>query len=111
MRVVSYVIYGEPFHFMKSEIIQVPTGFKASSLDSFISGLNTVDASAIYNHIFEARMRIRKGRSDFSIWLSDSLGLRELAEKIENIDSYMYSLEGLRHKLVILCSEWRDKHE
>ena len=109
-RIVPYAVYGEPFHFMKSKIIEVPTGIHASDLNEFIIALKRIDASAIYNHIFEARMRIRKGRSDFSIWLSDVLGLQELTEQVENVDSYMYSLDGLRHKLLALCTEWRDQH-
>jgi len=59
-----------------------------------------VDASAIYNHIFEARLREKKGRSDFAIWLEEVLGEKELAKQIEDIDSYMFSLEGIREKII-----------
>ncbi|MFC1592604.1 DUF5752 family protein, partial [Candidatus Omnitrophota bacterium] len=69
----------------------------------------TVDASAIYNHVFEARLRDRKGRSDFSIWLDEVLQRKELADKFEKIDSYMYSLEGLRTKLIELCKQEVEK--
>ena len=50
-------------------------------------------------------MRIRRGRSDFATWFEEVLGLSELAEKIEKIDAYMYSLEGLRIKILSLCDD------
>lgn len=102
-KVIPFVVYGQPFHFMKSTIIEIPTEHSVSTLEEFIEALRVVDASAIYNHIFEARHRIRRGKSDFSIWLEEALGLDSLAEAIENIDSYMYSLESLREKILSLC--------
>ncbi len=48
-------------------------------------------------------MRIRKGKSDFALWFDEVLGLPDLADKVEKIDAYMYSLEGLRAKILSLC--------
>ncbi len=104
IKMIPFVVYGQPFYFMKSRIIKVPTGITVKNLVEFIAALKTVDASAIYNHFFESLQRDRKGRSDFSRWFEEILGLHELADKFENIDSYMYSLEGLREKLLDLCS-------
>jgi len=103
IRTIPFIGYGQPFYFMKSEIIEIPTGVRVSTFGEFKTALKSVDVSAIYNHVFEARLRIRKGRSDFAIWLEEALGKQELARKIELIDSYMYSLEGLRNKIVELC--------
>jgi len=100
---IPFVVYGEPFYFMKSKIIEVQTDIGVSTFQGFREALKIVDASAIYNHIFEARLRVRRGRSDFSIWLEGVLGKKKLAVKFEMIDSYMYSLEGLRNKLLELC--------
>ena len=105
INIIPFVVYGQPFYFMKSRIIEVPTDVSVTTFQEFKEALMTIDASAIYNHIFEARLRIRKGRSDFSEWLEEALGKKELAGKFEMIDSYMYSLEGLRTKLLELCEE------
>jgi len=105
IKVVPGVVHGQPFYFMQSKIIQVQTGVKAGSLSEFCNALRDIDTSAVYNHVFEARIRDRKGRSDFSIWLEEVLGKKDLADKIESIDSYMYSLEGLRAKLLDLCEK------
>lgn len=102
-RTVPAVVYGQPFYFMQSHIIEVPTGGSVENLPEFIEVLKSVDASAIYNHVFEARLRDKLGRSDFALWIEQILGLKELADKFEMVDSYMYSLEGLRKKLLALC--------
>ena len=102
---IPFIGYGQPFYFMKSEIIEIPTGVRVTTFEEFKKALKIVDVSAIYNHVFEARLRIRKGKSDFALWLEETLGNQELASKIELIDSYMYSLEGLRNTIVELCEK------
>ena len=104
IKTIPFVVYGQPFYFMKSRIIKVPTGITAKNLEEFVNSLRTVDASAIYNHFFESRQRDSRGRNDFSRWIDEVLGLNELADRLESIDSYMYSLERLRGKLLDLCS-------
>jgi hypothetical protein len=99
------VIYGQPFYLMNSKIIEIPTNIEVKTLKEFREALAVVDASAVYNHVFEARLRVRKGRSDFAIWVEEVLGLKALADRIERIDSYMYSLEGLRAKILSLCDQ------
>ena len=99
------VIYGQSFHLMNSKIIEIPTKIEAKNLKEFRNALAVVDASAIYNHVFEARLRVRRGRSDFAIWIEEVLGLDDLADKIEHIDSYMYGLEGLRAQILLLCDK------
>jgi len=103
-KIVPSIVYGQPFYFMQSKIIEVSTGIKVKNLSEFIEALKSVDASAIYNHIFEARMRDQRGRSDFAIWIEEVLHMENLANALEKIDSYMYSLEGLRTKLLELCN-------
>ena len=103
LHTIPFIGNGQPFYFMNSKIIEIPTCVRVTTFDAFKEALRTVDVSAIYNHVFEARLRVRKGKSDFAIWLGENLGKQELANKIELIDSYMYSLEGLRNKLVEIC--------
>lgn len=105
INMVPSVVYGQPFYFMQSRIIEVSTGIAVSNFQEFFEVLKTVDASAVYNHVFEARLRDKRGRSDFSIWIEDVLNMKELADKFEMVDSYMYSLEGLRSKLLDLCKK------
>ncbi len=105
IKTIPSVESGESFFFMKSRIMEIPMGISANNLYGFMEAMRVVHASAIYNHIFEARLRMKRGKSDFSIWLDETLGLNELADKIERLDCYMYSLEDLRAKIINLCEE------
>jgi hypothetical protein len=38
--------------------------------------------------------------NDFSQWIAESLGKKELAEKLMAIDPFVHSLEGIRERIV-----------
>ena len=105
LQIVPRVVYGEPFHFMQSRIIEVPTGLEARSLAEFRETLAAVDASAVYYHNFEAILRLGRRMGDFAFWIEQQLDLPELAQKISRIDFYMISLESVRHQIIGLCDE------
>jgi hypothetical protein len=100
---VPRVVFGELFYFMQSRILAVPAGVKARTLFEFRDALERIDASAVYYHVFDAMARKGKRRSDFTIWIEDSLGMRELASRFTALNPYASSLEGLRGRLVKLC--------
>ncbi|MFH1714986.1 MAG: DUF5752 family protein [Elusimicrobiota bacterium] len=106
---IPTLTHGQPFYFMKSCIVDVPTGISVKTLKDFRNTIKAIDASVIYFHIFDARLRSGKGVSDFASWIGNNLQLTDLAQKIENIDCYMYNLEGLRAKLLLLCDEEMSK--
>lgn len=111
LQISPRAIYGEPFHFMQSRIIEVPTGLKARTLTEFRETLATVDLSVIYYHTFEASLRLGRHRGDFSLWIEEQVGLPELAEKMAKIDPYLMSLEAVRNRFVKLCDEYLQKGE
>ena len=102
LRTVPRAEGGEPFHFQQSEIVEVELGTPASTLLEFREGLASVDASAIYFHMVEARTRLGRRSGDFAEWIRTSLELPELAERIERIDTYMTSLERVRARVLSL---------
>ena len=93
---VPRVEFGEPFFFQQSHIVEVELGAPATTLAEFRMGLAEVDSSAIYYHMVEARARLGRRSGDFAEWTRSSLGLPDLAERIERIDAYMTSLERVR---------------
>lgn len=109
LQIIPRVIYGEPFHFMQSRILEVPTGLEARTLAEFRKILVTVDASAVYYHNFEAILRLGRKKGDFALWIEEQLDLPELAQKISRLDCYMTSLESVRHQIVKLCDEVLEK--
>jgi len=105
LQIIPRVVYGEPFYFMQSRIIEVPTGLEARTLTEFRKILATVDISAVYYHNFEAMLRLGRRMGDFSLWIEEQLHLPELAQKISRLDFYMTSLESIRHRILKLCDE------
>jgi hypothetical protein len=107
--VVPRVMFGKPFYFKQSRIIEVPTGLRARTLQDFRSALSEVEISAIYYHMFEARIRLPREESDFSLWIRKNLGLPELSERIRALNPYVGSLERLRSSLLVACDEFLTK--
>jgi hypothetical protein len=109
LRIVPRVEFGEPFHFQQSHIVEVELGVPASTLAEFREGLASVDASAIYFHMVEARARLGRRAGDFAEWIRTSLGLPELADRIERLDTYMTSLERVRARVLSLVDAELEK--
>lgn len=91
---------GREFHFMKSVSAIFLTPYVAYDLREFVEALRKVGLGSLYFHMFEAKLRLGRGRNDFSSWLENSLGEPELALEIASIDPYTYTLEGLRLTLI-----------
>lgn len=102
---VPRVEFGETFHFQQSHLIEVPLGVTARTLAEFRAGLASVEASALYFHMVEARARLGRSWGDFAEWLRTSLGLPELADRVSRIDTYMTSLERVRARVLSLVDE------
>jgi hypothetical protein len=109
--IVPRVIFGEPFYFNQSRILQVPTDLEVGTLLEFRQALSVVDVSAIYFHMFEARHRLEHDKSDFSAWIQESLGLPDLAGRLRAINPYLGSLERLRSALLTVCDEFVAQEE
>lgn len=106
MSTVPRRVFGEPFDFKRSRILEVPTGLEARTLGEFRHAVSEVDVSAIYFHMFEAHFRLGREENDFSAWIRSGLGLMKLADCIRSINPYLGSLERLRSSLIIACDEF-----
>jgi hypothetical protein len=62
--------------------------------------IKKITIDSIYFHIFESRLRLEKMDNDFSNWIRNSIGDKELADEISGLDPYTYTLNGLRNKLI-----------
>ena len=96
----------EPFYFCESQIMAVPAKIVAEDLDTFAAGLRCVSLRSIAYHFIDSRLRDPGGINDFSHWLSTSLGLEELAGRINGIDVYTNTLEGIRNQIVREVEAW-----
>jgi hypothetical protein len=93
---------GREFYFMKWVSVILPTPYAARDLREFVEALRKLRLGSLYFHIFESRLRLGRVTNDFSVWMQDSLEEQELAEAIEKVDPYTYTLEGVRSQLIKL---------
>jgi hypothetical protein len=100
---VPRVIFGEPFYFMQSRVLEIPTGIKVRALRDFRDTLASVDVAVVYMHVVEARGRRSRRRNDFAIWIEEQLGLPELAAAVARLNPFSLGLEGMRRRLLALC--------
>ncbi|MGA9978724.1 MAG: DUF5752 family protein [Candidatus Sulfotelmatobacter sp.] len=90
----------KPFHFCASDTVVMPTALVARSLAEFAAGLAGVTIHSIHHHFIEARLRLKLQSNDFSLWLDEDLGLAELGARINRIDIYTSTLEGVRQQIL-----------
>lgn len=97
---------GQEFHFIKTVSVIIPTPYIAHTLSEFREILKKISNNSLFYHIYEAKLRLGKVANDFSVWLDENLGEKELAEKIMAIDPYMFSVEGMRTKIIELIDSY-----
>ena len=90
----------EPFYLMASDLVVVPTPYVARNLEEFADGLRKVSIHAIYYHFIDARLRIKLNNNDFSVWLEQELDLAQAADRLNRIDIYTSTLEGVRRNIL-----------
>jgi hypothetical protein len=97
----SKYIKGEnEFHFIKSTSIVLPTPYFASDLREFVEVLRKITIDSLYYHVFESRLRLQKRSNDFSVWIRDSFGESDLADRIDNLVPYTSTLEAMRSSII-----------
>ncbi len=93
------------FHFVKVVNIIAPTNYFATDLREFVEVLRKITLDSLYYHVFESRLRLQRRSNDFSVWIRDSFGESDLAEKIDNLVPYTTTLEGLRSEIIQLIEK------
>jgi hypothetical protein len=91
---------GDEFYFIKSVSFVLPTNYVVYDLNEFVDVLTKITIDSIYFHIFEARLRLEKANNDFSNWIESSFGDKELADSINKLDPYTYTIEDLRKTMI-----------
>ncbi len=96
---------GDEFFFNETVTLIFPVGIRAKNLAEFLTAIKYIDAGSIYYHFYEARIRLGGGIDDFSRWIEDAFGKKELVEKIRSIDPFMHDLEGVRKHIAEVVEE------
>jgi len=90
----------EPFYMMAADLVVIPTPYVARNLEEFADGLRQVSIHSIYYHFIDARLRLKLNTNDFSIWLEQELDLRQAGDRLNQIDIYTSTLEGVRRSIL-----------
>lgn len=96
----------EPFYFCEAITVAVPTAKRAHTLAEFCQALREVSIHTVHYHFVAARLREPLTVNDFSYWLEDGLGLKELADRIDKIDIYTNTLERVRQGILAEATPW-----
>lgn len=91
---------GDEFYFNETVTLIFPVGIRAKNLAEFLTAIKYIDSVSIYYHFYEARIRLGRGIDDFSRWMEDYFGKKELAERIRAIDPFMHTIEEIREHIV-----------
>ena len=96
----------EVFHFCEALTVAVPTEHEARTLAEFCAALRQVSVHTVHYHFVTARLREPLTVNDFSFWMEHSLGLRELGDRIDRIDIYTNTLDGVRQQILEEAAHW-----
>ncbi len=100
-----YALPGDEFFFNETVTFVFPVGVYAKNLAEFLLAIRFVDRGCIYYHFYEARMRVPGGTDDFSRWVDETLGKKDLAEKIQAIDPFMHNADEIRTYIAEIVME------
>ena len=96
----------EPFYFCEAVPVAVSTSWQAKTLAEFCEGLHHVSIHTVHYHFVAARLREPLTVNDFSFWFEESLGLKDLGDRIDLIDIYTNTLEGVRQHILEEATPW-----
>jgi hypothetical protein len=96
----------EPFYFCEAVTVAVPTPWLARTLAEFCEGLRHVSIHTVHYHFVAARLREPLTANDFSFWFEESLGLKDLGDRVDLIDIYTNTLEGVRQHILEEATPW-----
>lgn len=90
----------EPFYLMAADLVVIPTPYVARNLEEFADGLRKVSIHSIYYHFIDARLRLKLNTNDFAAWMDQELDMSQAGERLNRIDIYTSTLEGVRRSIL-----------
>ncbi len=96
----------EPFHFCEAVDASVPLETRAQDLGELAEGIRHLSLQTLHHHFINSRLRLQLRTNDFSNWIVHNLGFNDLADKLNRIDFYNTSLDGLREQILQDLEPW-----
>ncbi len=98
----------EPFHFCEAQEVTVPLEVRAHNLAELRDGIRHQSLHTLHYHFINSRLRLRLQTNDFSNWIRTSLDFPDLARRLERIDVYTSTLDGVRREILRELEAWKD---
>jgi hypothetical protein len=98
-------IAGDEFHFNETVMLVFPAGVRARNLAEFLMAMKYAEASTLYYHFYDARVRLGGKVDDFSQWLEEGMKKPEVAGRVRSIDPFMHTLETIRERIADIVEE------
>lgn len=95
----------EPFYFCESVEEKLPLNIEAHNLQEFRDDLKQLPHASMQFHFITSRLRLHFRSNDFSQWLGEDLGLKDLARRVNQIDIYANTLDSARAKIMSLVEK------
>lgn len=99
----------EPFYFCEAFEYSAPWGEQATTLAELEEGIRRMSLQTLHHHFINSRLRLRLQTNDFSHWIRNSLELPDLARRVDRIDIYVNTLDGLRERLIETIHPWTSR--
>jgi hypothetical protein len=103
---IPWVRPGFEFYFSSSTTIIFKLNMHADNLTGFYNCMKKAPLGSIYYHFYESRKRNKnKAKDDFSTWLREELDENEIADEINEIDFYFYSLIEAKERILSILKQ------
>ena len=96
----------QAFYFCEAAEVIVPLERSAYTLDDLVDGIRQLSLHTLHHHFISSRLREPLRINDFSHWIEDGLEMPELAARLNHIDFYMNTLEGVRQEILQTIKPW-----
>ena len=96
----------EPFYFCEAVEVVVPLESRASTLAELAEGIQQLSLHTLHFLFISSRLRVPLRMNDFSHWIEDNLELPDLAARLNRIDFYVNTLEGVRKEILQTIERW-----
>jgi hypothetical protein len=97
----------EPFYFCESNETVVTLGTQARTLAELAKGIELLSLQTLHYHFITSRLRLQLRTNDFSHWIEENLEIPALAGRINRIDFYMNTLDGVRKEILQAVEPWK----
>ncbi|MGH9728288.1 MAG: DUF5752 family protein [Candidatus Acidiferrales bacterium] len=96
----------EPFFFSETREIALPLEMRALNLAELAEGIRRLSVQSLHFHFVNSRLRLHLRTNDFSHWIERELGFPELAARIDRVDFYTNTLQGVRDGILECIRPW-----